>query len=404
MISKIAWRNILRNKRRSLILITSIVIGVIAAVLTDAFSTGMMEQMLTNQIGADVGYIQIHKTGYQSDPTLENSMADPLVVDSLLTAEKDSLDFSKRLRTFGLVSSAYNSSGVSIVGVIPDEEKKITTIWKNISSGTYLTAQENQMLISSSIAEKLHVGLGDKVVIMASRLDGSVGSEACRVVGIYETFDSGFDQTHIYVPLQTVEQMLNAQSLVSEFVIAPKNQKNIVGAVTRLKTALGHGYEVLSYEDMLPLFVAQIKIYDNTMFILYVIIAVALLFGIINTMLMAVMERTHEFGVDMAIGMSNKKIFRMILIEAFFIGLIGTAIGTGISYVSYLELARTGWNLAAFSESLKSFGAGTTIYPVFVVSSILLKVSIIPLATVAGAVYPAIRAIRLRPVEAIRAA
>ena len=404
MLSKIAWRNILRNKRRSLILITSIIIGVIAAVLTDAFSTGMMEQMLTNQIGADVGYVQIHKKGYQADPTLENSMNDPRVVDSLLTTEKDSLDFSKRLRTFGLVSSAYNSSGVSIVGVVADQEKKITTIWKYVVSGTYLTAKPNQVLVSSSIAEKLHVGLGDKVVIMASRLDGSVGSEACRIVGIYETFDSGFDQTHVYVPLQTVEQMLSAQNIVSEFVIAPRNQKNITGIVAQLRVALDHGYEVLSYEDMLPLFVAQIQIYDNTMFILYVIIAVALLFGIINTMLMAVMERTHEFGIDMAIGMSNRKIFRMILGEAFFIGIIGTAIGTGISYVSYLELARTGWNLAAFSESLKSFGAGTTIYPVFVVSSILLKVSIIPLATVAGAVYPAIRAIRLRPVEAIRAA
>jgi putative ABC transport system permease protein len=403
MINKIAWRNILRNKRRSLILIISIVIGVTAAILTDAFSTGMMEQMLTNQIGADVGYIQIHKNAYQADPTLENSMKDPLVVDSLLTARRDSLEFSKRLRTFGLVSSAYNSSGVSIVGVVPEQEKKITTIWKNVVSGTYLTSQANQALISSSIAEKLHVGLGDKVVIMASRLDGSVGSEACRIVGIYETFDSGFDQTHVYVPLQTIEQMLSARNIISEFVIAPKNQNNITGIVTQLKASLDHGYEVLSYEDMLPLFVAQIQIYDNTMFILYVIIAVALLFGIINTMLMAVMERTHEFGVDMAIGMSNRKIFRMILIEAFFIGIIGTAIGTGISYVSYLELARSGWNLAAFSESLKSFGAGTTIYPVFVVSSILLKVSIIPIATVEGAVYPAIRAIRLRPVEAIRA-
>jgi putative ABC transport system permease protein len=403
MISKIAWRNILRNKRRSLILITSIVIGVIAAVLTDIFSTGMMEQMLTNQIGADAGYIQIHKKGYQADPILENSMTDPRTIDSLLIAEKDSFNFSKRLRTFGLVSSAYNSSGVSIVGIIPDQEKKITTIGKYVATGTYLTSQENQVLISSAIAEKLHVGLGDKVVIMASRFDGSIGSEACRIVGIYETFDSGFDQTHIYIPLQTVEQMLSAQNKVSEFVIAPKNQKKVPEIVARLRSELDHGYEVLSYEDMLPLFVAQIKIYDSTMFILYLIIGIALLFGIINTMLMAVMERTHEFGVDMAVGMPNRKIFRMILVEAFFIGAIGTAIGMGISYVSYLEFASTGWNLAAFSESLKSFGAGTTIYPVFVVSSILLKVLIIPLATVAGAVYPAIRAIRLHPVEAIRA-
>ena len=113
MLARIAWRNILRNKRRSLILIMSIVVGVVALVLTEGFAVGMLHQMLTNQIGADAGYIQIHRRGYQSDPTLENSMTDPGSVRGILNRDRAILDYSERLRVYGLISSAYNSSILS---------------------------------------------------------------------------------------------------------------------------------------------------------------------------------------------------------------------------------------------------------------------------------------------------
>lgn len=409
MISKIAWRNILRNKRRSLILTISIVVGVVAIVLTQAFVSGMMEQMLTNQIGTDVGYIQIHKEGYQADPTVDNSIIAPDKIRKLLRSDSTLFNYSERFRTFGLVSSAYNSSGVSIVGIIPNEEKRVTTMSQYVVDGKYLTNDSNQILISTSIAEKLKAGIGNKVVIMASQLDGSVGSEACRVCGIYETFNSGFDQSHVYVPIQTLRQMLNAQDRVSEFVINPAQRGQMMTVLSRLRDDLSSPssssgkYETMSYEEILPLFVMQIGLYNQIFYIVYVIIGIALIFGIIDVMLMAVMERTHEFGVSMAIGMSNKKIFRMVLAEAFLLGIIGTAIGLGISYVSCLELARSGWDLSVFSASLRSFGAGSKIFPVFEPFTFIKAFVIIPLVTVLGAVYPAAKAIRLQPVEAIRA-
>ena len=132
MISRIAWRNISRNKRRSFILIVSIIVGVMAMFLTDAFSIGMMRQMLTNQIGADAGYIQIHKKGYQSNPALKNSMDNPGEVTSSMADELRQCNMSERLRTFGLVSSASNSSGVSILGIEPASERKVTTLYKCI--------------------------------------------------------------------------------------------------------------------------------------------------------------------------------------------------------------------------------------------------------------------------------
>ncbi len=404
MISRIAWRNILRNKRRSFILIISIMIGVMAMVLTDGLSVGMMRQMLTNQIGADAGYIQIHKKGYQANPALKNSITDPDVIQAALTKERSSCKVSERLRTFGLVSSAYNSSGVSIVGVLPESEMKETTIYKYVVKGTYLSGKPSEIIISTATAEKLKVELGDKVVIMASRLDGSVGSEACRVIGIFETFDSGFDQAHVYIPLQTAQQMLGTQGRISEFVVNPLDTKQSDLIATQVKSDLPGGYEVLTYEQMLPLLVMQLQLYYETIYIFYAIIAIGLIFGIVNTMLMAVMERTHEFGVDMAIGMSNKKIFTMILTESAYLGIAGTAVGLVAAFCVFIPLSYSGWNLAVFSESLKSLGVGTIVYPILTISSLVNTIVIIPAATVVGAIYPAIRAVKLQPVEAIRAA
>jgi putative ABC transport system permease protein len=403
MLSKIAWRNILRNKRRSIILIASMVIGVVAVVLTDAISVGMMQQMLTNQIGADAGYIQVHKKGYQADPVLKNSIRDINPIDNVLAKERYNCVISERLRTFGLISSAYNSAGVSIVGIIPNEERKVTTIHKYIKEGKYLSGNGPDIIISTSTAEKLRVGLGDKVVIMASRIDGSIGSEACRVVGIFETFDSGFDQTHVYIPLQVAQQMLGASGWISEFIVNPLSTKQMDQIASTIASELPHGYEVVTYKQMLPLLVMQIQLYNETIYIFYAIIAIALSFGIINTMLMAVMERTHEFGIDMAIGMSNRQIVVMILTEALYLGLIGTAVGLSVSLLIYAPLSHSGWNLAMFSESLKSLGVGTTIYPVLSGSSLINSVFIISAASLLGAIYPAMKAIALQPVDAIRA-
>ncbi len=408
VIGIIAWRNILRNKRRSLILIASIVVGVVALVLTEGFAVGMLHQMLTNQIGADAGYIQIHRNGYQSDPTLDNSMSDPQAIRKILRKESGTLNYAERLRVFGLVSSAYNSYGVSIVGIIPKEEKKISTISKYVLKGAYLSGEPGQILISASIAEKLRVGLGDKIVIMASREDGSIGSEACRITGIYETYNSGFDQSHVYIPMQTAVQMLDAKGLVSEFVVNPLDPQktDLVAETIRHEVVELRGpnhYEVLTYEQMLPLLVSQLALYKEALYLISVIIAIALVFGIVDSMMMAVMERTHEFGVSMAIGMASNKIFTMVMTEAFFVAVIGTAIGVAASYGIMIPLSHTGWNLSMFSDSMRSVGVGSVIYPAFNASVLMQSVVIIPIVTLLGAIYPALKAIKLQPVDAIRA-
>jgi|Deesub1362B_J571_1020462.scaffolds.fasta_scaffold03899_2 ABC-type lipoprotein release transport system permease subunit len=402
MLWKIAWRNLWRNKRRSAIILTSIVIGVIALIITDTIYMGMGNQMLYNQIGIHVGHIQIHKKGYHDNPLLEMAMNDPQIVN-IFASRKDIVAYAPRILSFGLLSSSYSSSGVSIVGIDPAREKAITLIARSVTSGRYLSGNATrEILISEKLAEKLEVEVGDKVVAMASRLDGSVGSEVFRVVGTYRTFNSDFDKVTIFIPIEMAARMLGMGQRISEYVLKVKRIEQTRTIRDELRLTLGSEYEVLDYKDILPMLVYQVEMFDEFMYIYYLIIGIALVFGIVNTMLMAVFERIREIGVLKAIGMPDRKIFWMVILESATLGLLGSAIGTVLGYLIYLPLSHTGIDLSMFSKSLESFGVGSVIYPVFIPRVLASVFFSIPIFAILGAIYPAIKAIRFQPVEAMR--
>lgn len=402
MLLKISWRNIWRNKRRSLIILTSIVVGVVALILTDTLSMGFAHQMLRNQIGSHVGHIQIHRQGYQDNPELKKTIDRPEEIEAVLKQIPAVKAYSPRVISFGLLSSSYNSSGISIVGINPEKEKQVTTIHQFIKQGSYLAGGERAILISTRLSEKLEVTLGDKVVAMASQVDGSVGSEVFRVTGLFETFDSEFDKTHVYVPIAMAQRMLGLQNRITEFVLLAPDLKQVDMLRDTLRERIPRSYEVLSYKDILPLLVLQLQLYDELIYIYYLFIGIALVFGIINTVLMAVFERIREFGVLMAMGMPNRKLFSMVVLEALSLGILGTVVGLILGYLAYLPLAHNGLNLSSFAEGLASFGAGAIVYPVFTLRILFDVLITVPIFAVIGALYPAYKAIRFEPVEAIR--
>lgn len=402
MLFKLAWRNIWRNARRSIIILTSVIVGLVAIVLYDSLSNGMIVQMLDNQIGMQVANIQIHRKGFNDNKIIQNYVPNPQKVEAVIRETPGVLHYSERVITYGILSSAASSSGVSLMGIDPQQEEHVTTIKKSLIEGVYLSGKQHEIVIGKKLAEKLDVGVGDKVVAMASALGGNIGSDVFRVVGIYQTFSSEFDKVSVYISLKSARNMLNLGNNVSEFALIIDNLDKQQQIKAALQAGLNDNYEVLTYKELLPLLVMQVEVYQESIFIFYAIIGVATIFGIINTMLMSVFERIREFGVLMAVGMKNNRLFRMILLEAFFLGILGTVIGFIISYLLYIPLAKSGIDLSAFSASLNSFGAGTTIYPVLTPESVASALLIIPFIAVIGAIYPAIKAIRLDPMAAIR--
>ncbi|OIP61718.1 MAG: hypothetical protein AUK34_04570 [Ignavibacteria bacterium CG2_30_36_16] len=401
MLWKLAWRNIWRNKRRSLIVLVSIVIGMAALIFFDGFSNGMMQQMLSNQISSNISHIQIHKKGFNDNKIIKNILPDRQKVEQILKENAQVKFFSERVITFGLLSSASSSSGIYLYGIKPGAEEKISKIKTSIVEGNYLSDAKRDILIGKKLAEKLNVGLGDKVVAMANTPDGSIGSDVFRVTGIFETFSSEFDRSTIYISEQTAQNMLGIDNETLEFAMIIEDFKKVDEVKANLQLKLGDEYEVLSYKDLLPMIIFSMDIYQESMFIFNLIIGLALIFGIINTMLMSVFERINEFGVLMAMGMKNSRLFFMIVLEAFIIGIVGTIVGLIVGILIHIPLSHSGIDFSLFAEGLESFGVGAIIYPILSLGNLISMIFLIPFISVAGALYPAYRAIKLEPVYAI---
>ncbi|MBU2472196.1 MAG: ABC transporter permease, partial [Bacteroidetes bacterium] len=187
MLLKLAWRNIWRNKRRSLIVVTAVVIGLVSLIFTDSLSVGMIRQMLDNQIGSHISHIQIHKNGFNDNKIIQNCIPDYEKVETILQSDPSISHYSKRVVTYGLISSASNSSGISIIGIGPKEEENITIIKKSVVEGEYFSGKKRDIVIGKKLSEKLGVGIGDKIVLMVTNFSGNVATDVFRVAGLYET-------------------------------------------------------------------------------------------------------------------------------------------------------------------------------------------------------------------------
>jgi putative ABC transport system permease protein len=401
MLLKLAWRNIWRNKRKSFIVLSSVIVGMIAVIFYDGLDHGMLGQMLNNQISNSVSHIQIHKKGFNDNKVIKSYIPDNELVENVVKNQKDIKAYSKRVITFGLLSSASSSSGVYIYGVYPEMEAKVSDIKNSIIEGHFFNGSKRDIVIGKLLADKLGVGIGDKVVVMSNTPNGNIGSDLFRVAGIFQTVSTEFDKTTIYIPINTAQEMLGLDSHIYEYAIILNDYHNVDKVKSELESNLNSRYEVLSYKDLLPMLIYQMDLYDQTMWIFYMIVGLALIFGIVNTMLMSVFERINEIGVLMAIGMKNSRIFLMFVFEAFLIGVIGTIVGLVLGLLIHWPISISGINFSIFSDALKSFGIGAVIYPVLSVSNTIVLTLIIPFIAVIGALYPAYRAIKLEPIKAI---
>jgi len=401
MILKLAYRNIWRNKRRTLVILVSIVIGVVVLMLVDTLSLGMVRQILDNQVNLHITHIQIHRKGFSDDPAIKNYLPDQEKVEATLGEFNEIRVFGKRVISYGLINSAYNSSGVIIVGIQPEKEKFLTVISRSIVEGNYLQGK-GEIVIGRRLAQKLNVELGSKIILMVSDLNGNIASDVFRVAGFYESPSAEFDRAYVYIVIEDAQRLLALGNKVVEYAMILEDQSKIEPVRKKIKDMLGDLYEVLTYADVVPVLTMLIDMYKEMIWIYYLIIGIGVVFGIINLMLMSVFERIREFGVLKAIGLKDGKIFVLIVLESLMIGIIGTVVGLVIGIIVYIPLSRTGVDLSIFSESLVWFGSGRIIYPVLTLYTFILVAFTMPLVSVVGAIYPALKSVKFEPVEALK--
>lgn len=416
MILKIAWRNVWRSKTRSAVVILAVAVGVWALSFVLSFSNGITYTYINNAIRDQFSHLQLHHPKFPEDKNskfyLENATEVLTKIRQMPAVEAT----TARVIASGMISSARTARGVQIIGVYPETETQVTHFEKNIVEGEYFKpGHSNQVLISQRIAEKLKVKLRSRIVLTFQNMDGDITAAAFRVAGMFNTGNMLTDDVQVFVQADDLKQnlMIHAnendstanlslenQDFVHEIAIFLKDSKT-VGEVKKSLQATFPEALVQDYWELSPdieLYETQINT-SNT--IIIVIFMLALIFGIINTMLMAVLERYKELGMLMAIGMNKGKVFWMIVLETLMLGLVAAPLGLGLGFLTVHLLQDTGIDLSAFAKGLERFGIETTIYPEMDGLLYFQIATAVFITTLLASLYPARKAVKLQPVEAL---
>lgn len=402
MLLKIAWRNIWRSKLRSMVVMLAICAGTWSVIMLVSFTQAFVNNYVNNVIDKELGHIQIHNPAYSDDPLLTNSIEKPDSLARVISQMQGVKSATYRTTLTGMVSTGHGVRGVNIAGVIPRLEKNVFGYKDMIVKGSNLdTTMRNPILIGAKLARDLQVGPGKKVVLTFQDKSGNMVSGAFRISGLFKTDDSGFDSGHLFVRNSDLAPLTGMKNQAQEIVIRCLADEH-VGRVTEMLRGDYPNLRVQDYEELAPevsLFKSQIK---SSSYIYVVIFMLALIFGIINTMLMAVLERIREIGMLMAIGLTRKQTFLMIVYETFFLALASAPIGMFLAWFTILKMGNTGLDLSNWAQGMSQFGISTKIYPELD-SAMYWQIGLaIAITALLASIYPAIKAVRLRPVDAIR--
>ncbi|MBX3022045.1 MAG: ABC transporter permease [Bdellovibrionales bacterium] len=403
LLTRFAFRNLLRNWRRTLFTVCSLSMGVALSIWTDNITKGRADDIVEAVTSAYVGHYQVSTAEYRKDE---------LIQDYMNEAQLQSFSgMSPRIHFPSLLSSGENSMPIVLDGIDPQAENLVTNLSSKTVQGEYLAptslaeCSERQILISKENAEKLNVGLGDKVVVMGQAADGSLGNDLFRVRGIYQTESKAFDKHMAFANYGCVAALGQIQGPHELVFGLPAGVEDKVFEKEMAAKAAAAGLKFTSWKESVPQLYSIVRfsraIHNAINFILFLVISV----GIVNVMMMNVFERTREFGVMAALGTGSKQVVSLVLLETFGIALLGLTVGAAIgsAMVTYHHIF--GFDLHMFlgdQYSAGQFSLSMTVFPELSLVSIL-RSSLITIAfmLVAG-LYPAWRASKLTPIEAMR--
>jgi putative ABC transport system permease protein len=402
---KIAARGIVRNPRRTLLTLTATSFGLAAFVFLLSFVEGYLVQITDNSTGYLTGDLQIQHPDLRKDYDSSLILSAPELVLARVRSDPLVAAATPRVQVQALASSAQQTRNFMLLGIDPKTERKVTFIDRAVTHGTALeSGQDLEIVVGYSLAEKLGVGLGEKIVVMAQAADGALGSAAYRISGIFTTESEAFDGAIGFVTLRSAQDLLGLGENVSTIAIALTERELLDQAAASLGARLPDGgYAVVSWQDLLPEVAQMIDYVEAMVRIVVAIVFVVVAMGVMNTLIMSVMERTREFGIMMALGTSPGAIVKLVLYESLVLTMIGIVLGLAVGAAIVTWIASSGIDLSRYTASAQSIpGLTGIIYPRLAGSDIWVPVWALLLASMLAALYPAWNAARLDPVSAIR--
>lgn len=402
---QLSWRNIWRNPRRTTVILIAVSIGVWSMIALGALWQGMVDQMIKNGISTMTGHIQIHQKDYRNDPVIENSMLNPAEVEKVLSESlPEGSVWTSRIRVSAVAANARHSAGVTVIGIDPDRETKVSFIGDAVKQGRFLKPDDKYgIVIGKAMADKFGTKLGRKIILMSQDTEREIGSRAFRITGIFRAEMESTEKQLVFVTKPASRKLLKLARGISEYsIILPEGARDSLDEIRNdLKSKLSEDYRVESWPEILPMVKTYVDLIQGWNWIWYLVVFIAMGFGIVNTMLMAVYERMREFGLLKALGMKPWWIVKDVMTESVFLLLGGMAIGNLGAYISVFILSKTGIDLSAFAAGAEYVGIAKIIYPSLVMQDVAVANLTVFVLGLLISLYPAIKAARFTPVEAM---
>lgn len=406
MILKIAWRNIWRNRRRTLITAASIFFAVFFSIFATSMNRGIFDKMIDDSVQTYVGYIQVHQKGYWEDRVLDNAFEYTTSLEQKLQQAEPIQAVVPRLESAAMASFGKQTKNVAVTGISPILENQLTELKGRLSAGEYLTAEDQAVLIGEGLAKKLKVTIGDSLVLLSQGYRGVNAAQIYPIKGILSFGKPELSAAMVYMPLATAQYYYGATDLVTSLVLDIENRQDAPAVIKDLSNQIDttNTYELMTWQALIPDIIELKATKDASngvvIFILYFIVG----FGIFGTILMMTKERTYEFGVLLSIGMRRRQLAFSVWIESLLLGILGAVVGIVIAYALTYYLALNPIVMQGdMAETYIKFGMdpvmpASTDFDIFWTQALIVLI-----ITTLLALYPCLTIFRMKPVEAMRA-
>lgn len=404
MIVSLSWKNIWRNKIRSLVVILAVTVGMFGGTFTMGLMEGVIKSKINDVINNETSHIQIHDTAFMNNYELVKYLDGVPQIINQLEKIPGIESVAARYRIFTTLRTSHGIAGVSLVAVNPDNEMNVTALHNKIIDGEYLnnTKKRNPIVISQKLAEKLDVKVDSKIVVDFITLDSIPVSGLFRVVGIYKTSNGMFDELFSFIRDSDLRKIVGFNENQAHEIVVKAENNDLVDSIKANIENKFPDLDVQTWLNLSPDMAMLVELGDFMLYLIMLIILLALSFGIINTMMMAVMERRKELGMLMAVGMSKKRVFIMIMLETIFLSVVGAIIGMIIAAILIHYTGNSGLDFSQYAQGFEQVGYSAIVYPELNIKSYLIVFVMVVFVAILACLYPARKALKLKPVEALK--
>lgn len=400
----LGWRNIWRNRRRTLISMSAIGFGLLLVIFYSGLVGGMMGDAKNQLDNGGLGHVEVFARNFRPKRDVATAMFDVEQLRQRLQLPPGS-EVGSRVLARGLATSARGNEPVQVMGVTWDEEKLLSAHLRQVKSGALPVAgDERGVLVGEELAERLALKVGSKVRLMVQRTDAEMGADLFRVRGVFHSVAPAIGQRQVYVSQNAARTLLGLESGAHQLLIQLVDPTQSDAVAAQVKAALGQGVEVVTWGELLPVLKRMEALMDNVVFYMAFFVYFLVGLGVLNTMLMSVLERTREFGVLMALGTRPSRIIQVVLAESFWIATVSVIVGALLgSWLSW-HFGQEGLQVIKGSQAFQLEGAtiSTLIKTRFLFADVLKATSFVYAMALIVGLYPASRITRLQPAEALR--